>query len=81
MSQIVNSGDKDGAHYRDLKIAEKARSRGQATFTLVEQDITSPKTICFWILENIETAPEDKLVDALQGALLMRKAQNRKHAD
>lgn len=81
MSQIVNSGDRKGSNYRDIKIAEKARGRGQATFTLVEQDLTTPETICFWIMRNIETAPDDKLVDALQAALVMRKADGRKHAD
>jgi hypothetical protein len=81
MSQLVNSKDRAAAHYRDLKIAKKAQEKGQATFTLIEQDFSSPKTICFWIMENIETAPEDKLVDALAGALLMRASPNRKHAD
>jgi len=81
MSQIVNAKDRNAANYRDLKCAEKARDRGQATFTLVEQDVTSPETICFWIMRNIETAPDDKLVDALQAALVMRQSPNRKHAD
>jgi hypothetical protein len=31
----------------------KARERNDHTFTLVGQDLSSPRTICFWIMENI----------------------------
>ncbi len=60
---------------------EKARMRGDQTFTLVGQDYSSPSVICEWIKQNIETAPEDKLVDALMDALSMRANPNRKRAD
>ena len=60
---------------------QKARARGDQTFTLVGQDRSSPKVICEWIKENIETAPEEKLVDALMDALAMRENSKRKHAD
>lgn len=59
----------------------KAQSRGQATFTLVEQDRTSPETICFWIMRNIETCPADKLRKALEDAIKWREFPNRKAAD
>jgi hypothetical protein len=59
----------------------RARQRGDKTFTLVGQDRSSPKTICFWIMENIETCPADKLLDALKDALLMRETAFRKNAD
>lgn len=65
----------------DKKCFEKAQAKGQQTFTLVEQDLSAPRTICFWIMENIETAPVGKLIDALQDALAMRAASVRKHAD
>ena len=65
----------------DEKCFSKAKARGEQTFTLVAQDITSPETVCFWIMRNIETAPEDKLRHALDDALRMRAAKFRKRAD
>ena len=65
----------------DTQCHAKAKQRDQSTFTLVAQDLSSPKTICFWILENIETAPADKLRKALEDALNMREYPTRKHAD
>jgi len=65
----------------DEKCFNKARMRGQRTFTLVAQDRSSPRTIAFWILENIETCPAQKLLDALEDAILMRDFPNRKAAD
>lgn len=60
---------------------QKARRRGQSTFTLVEQDYSSPYVICEWIKQNIETCPAGKLRQALEDALRMRTFSNRKHAD
>jgi hypothetical protein len=65
----------------DTACFEKARTRGQQTFTLVAQDLTGPATIAEWIKLNIETAPAPKLRDALEDALRMREHPNRKHAD
>lgn len=59
----------------------RARARGEQTFTLVARDKSSPRTICFWIMENIETCPEEKLIDALMDALAMRQNLHRKTAD
>jgi hypothetical protein len=59
----------------------KARERNDHTFTLVGQDLSSPRTICFWIMENIETCPPQKLIEALKGAIAMRTLDNRKNAD
>lgn len=59
----------------------KAKQRGQRTFTLVEQDISSARTIAFWILENINTSPREKLVQALNDALDMRDYPNKKFPD
>ena len=69
------------AREMDNTCFEKALARGDQTFTLVAQDRTSPSVICEWIKENIETAPEAKLIDALMDALSMRKNPNRKSAD
>ncbi len=65
----------------DTIVHARAKQRGQATFTLVEQDRTAPQTICHWITANIETAPEDKLRTALEAALKFRKHPNRKDPD
>jgi len=85
MSQIYSENpgavEKVSHMRRDYKCAERAKERDQQTFTLVEQDRSSPRTIAFWILENIETCPAAKLHDALEAAVLMRSACNRKDAD
>ena len=60
---------------------DKAVARGETTFTLRAQDRSSPKTVAFWIMENIVTAPPDKLRSALEDALKMREWPNRKTAD
>jgi hypothetical protein len=66
---------------RDTQVHARAKQRGQRTFTIVEQDITAPATICEWITRNIETASDAKLRDALESALEMRKFEKRKAAD
>lgn len=50
-------------------------------FTLVRKDITSARTICYWISENIETAPAEKLMDALQQAIKHRDTEGQKWPD
>ena len=60
---------------------EKARKRGQMTFTVVEQDRTAVRTIGFWIMENLEHAPAAKLRLALEEAIEMREHPGRKWAD
>jgi len=74
---MFNLSEKD----KDTRCHAKAKARGQKTFTLVEQDCSSPKTIIFWIGENLETCPPEKLHEALQAAIEMTKFPNRKHAD
>jgi len=60
---------------------EKAMKRGDTMFTLVGQDVTAPAVLCEWIKLNIESAPPDKLRNALEQALKMRKTKNRKCPD
>ena len=60
---------------------EKGKANGEQLFTLRSQDVTTPRCIVFWILENIDTAPEEKLRHALEDALRARRWPNRKHAD
>lgn len=66
---------------KDFAAFYRAATRGQRTFTLVEQDRTSPQTICEWIKLNIETAPPEKLTEALETAIAMRSFPHRKDAD
>lgn len=65
----------------DNECYSKAQSRGDATFTVVAQDITAPRVICEWIKENILTCPSTKLFDALQRAIDMRDHKTKKWAD
>lgn len=55
----------------DTQCHARAKRRGQKTFTLVEQDRSSPMLICEWIKLNIHTCPYNKLVEALQSAYMM----------
>lgn len=57
---------------REPDCLAKAKERGQLTFTLVEQDYSSPSIICEWIKANIETCPKEKLFEALDKAIRMR---------
>lgn len=66
---------------KDTQCHAKAKARGQHTFTLVAQDLSSPTVIAEWIKQNIETCPADKLRLALEDALVMREWPTRKHAD
>ena len=63
----------------DTNCYTKAKARGEQTFTLVARDPT--RVICEWIKENIETAPPEKLVDALLDALAMREHPEKRSAD
>lgn len=65
----------------DYKCFEKGKANGEQLFTLRAQDRSTPRTIAFWILENIETCPEEKLRHALEDALRARKWPNRKNPD
>jgi len=47
-------------------------------FILRGKDFTAPKTIILWIAENIDTAPPDKLREALECAIDMRTTEGRK---
>jgi hypothetical protein len=66
---------------RDAGVFKKAQERGQLTFTIFQQDLSGAKTICEWIRLNIETAPADKLRDALETAIAYRDFPKRKVAD
>lgn len=56
----------------DIKCQNKARERYQLTFTLVEQDMTSPHVILDWIKYNFKTCPNEKLIEAFECALAMK---------
>lgn len=59
----------------------KGKAKGEQLFVLRSQDQTTPTCIAFWILQNIETAGEEKLRHALGDALRARRWPNRKLAD
>lgn len=62
---------------------EKAKAKGERTFTLRAQDRTSPRVVVEWIKENIENekCPPAKLHEALDAAIAMRKHFPRKMPD
>lgn len=75
--KLFNLSEKD----HDTQVHARAKQRGQRTFTLVEQDATAVKTIAHWIYLNIETAPAEKLAEALDSCILMRSFSEKKVAD
>lgn len=66
---------------RDSKCYANARAKGEQTFTLRAQDVSAPMVIAEWIKLNINTAPAEKLREALDDALRMREWPARKVAD
>lgn len=50
-------------------------------FILRAQDATAPKVVLHWIAKNFENTPEEKLREAFECALEMRKHSGRKQAD
>jgi hypothetical protein len=45
----------------------------EETFVLRGQDETMPETIAFWIMQNVSTAPEEKLRRAFETMMAARK--------
>lgn len=87
MSRMVSDNapheeDVKSAGRRDQNCYEKAKARGQLTFTVVEQDASAPETILAWIGLNLLTAPIPKLRDAFETMLAMRASTiQKKSAD
>lgn len=87
MARIINDGppgpeQKQVNRKHDNVCYQKAFARDEMTFTLVERDITSPRTILFWIMENFATCPVTKLRDAFEDALAMQHSNvSKKNAD
>lgn len=50
-------------------------------FTLHSKDLTAPATIVDWIKLNILTAPDKKLIEALECALEMRRNPEKRMPD
>lgn len=69
--------EKDKFHNACLRNAKAM----EPLFVLRAQDRTAPYVVAEWITANIMTAPEDKLRDALETALLMRNYKFKKTAD
>lgn len=56
-------------------------SDDEMLFVLRAQDITAPHTILEWIKLNFHNCPEDKLREAFECALTMKKHKGRKQPD
>lgn len=65
----------------DSRCYQKAREKGERTFTVRSQDATAAVTVAEWIKLNILTAPAAKLREALDDAIAMREWPNQKAAD
>lgn len=65
----------------DSRCYQKARAKGERTFTVRSQDVTAAVTVAEWIKLNILTAPAAKLREALDDAIAMREWPNQKAAD
>lgn len=50
-------------------------------FILRAQDKSAPKVVLHWIAKNFDTAPEEKLREAFECAIQMKKYSNKKIAD
>jgi hypothetical protein len=52
-------------------------------FVLRGRDLSAPQTVAFWIAQNItnEACPDEKLREALECALRMRRTAQRRAAD
>ena len=59
----------------------KKVGKDEEIFVVRAQDVTAPKTVALWIVENIYTAPADKLIEALECAIKMRNHPRCKRAD
>lgn len=75
-----NPVTRDKHRHQDIKCQDKARDRMQLTFTLVEQDMSSPHVILDWIKYNLKTCPNDKLIEAFECALVMKDSTIQKKA-
>jgi len=69
----------DEKHIRDSTL-NKADNE-EMLFILRAQDISAPKTIIFWIAENIYNCSDDKLRGAFECALKMKTNAVRKSPD
>jgi hypothetical protein len=65
----------------DATCYEKAKAKGEPTFTLRAQDMTAPQTILHWMSLNAETLTHTKLASAGAIAAVMRDWPHRKRAD
>jgi hypothetical protein len=59
----------------------KNAKEDEPVFVLRGQDVSSPNVVMEWINLNINTAPVEKLQEAFDCVLAMRKYQNKKIAD
>lgn len=50
-------------------------------FVLRAQDYSAPRIVLHWISKNFETCPDEKLREAFECALAMKKHPNRKPAN
>lgn len=62
------------------KCLEKAADN-EMLFVLRAQDKSAPKVVLHWIAKNFENASEEKLREAFEAAMQMKRWPTRKEAD
>jgi len=67
--------------YKSTDTSIQKATENEMLFVLRAQDVSSPKLVLEWIKINFETVPEDKLREAFECALEMKKWPTRKQAD
>ena len=67
--------------YKETDECLQKAGKHEMLFVLRAQDMSSPKIVLHWIIENFESASAGKLNDAFKCAMAMRKFEGRKVAD
>lgn len=67
--------------YKDTDTCLKKAAPDEPLFVLRAQDASAPYIVMEWIKDNFENVPEEKLREAFELALKMKKWPNRKSAD
>ncbi len=66
---------------KDSKGCFAKAGNNEMLFVLRAQDKTAPKVILHWIAKNFEDTPDEKLREAFECALEMKKHHSRKNPD
>jgi hypothetical protein len=66
---------------KDAKGCLAKANDNEMLFILRAQDVTAPKVVLHWIAKNFEITNEEKLREAFECALAMKRYKGRKNPD